>query len=276
LPPAENSVEPVESERKEPVSFNNVFSVIFENYVDEDGMVDYKQLKRNRRKVRQVLLRCRRLKRAEYDRWPEEEKKAFWLNVYNLKLLDIITDNYPIEPIRLFMLFWPPDSIRHINRQIDGIDRQKFIVVEEEFTLREIEDRLFRDEFAEPILFIGLARATVAGPPFRNEPYLGHKLYQQLDEQTRKFFLNPKAFRIDRNKKVVYLSAIFRPRWFGKEFVSRYNTDKKFKDMDSVARSVLNFVSGYISKSALDFIELETYSVEYINYDWRLNDRRFH
>jgi hypothetical protein len=274
--PAGETVEPVKVETQEPVSFNNVFSEIFEKYVDEEGMVDYKQLKRERRKVRQVLLKCRRLKRAEYDGWPEDEKKAFWLNVYNVKLLEIISDNYPIEPLRLFMIFWPPDSIRHIDKRLEGIDKQKFIVMEEEFTLREIEKRFFRGEFAEPILFIGLARATVAGPPFRNEAYFGHKLYEQLDEQVRKFLLNPEAFRIDRDKKIVYLSAIFRPRWFGNEFVSKYNTNKKFKDMDSVSRSVLNFASGYISKSDLDFIELESYSVSYINYDWRLNDRRFH
>jgi hypothetical protein len=70
----------------------------------------------------------------------------------------------------------------------------------------------------------------------------------------------------------VSLSAIFKPAWRGKEFVARYGTDKKFKDRDPETRAVLNFLTNYLSRDDAYFLETENYTLEYTNFDWRLND----
>jgi len=266
---------PVQSPAAAPddaMSFHNGCAQILANYVDDKGMVNYKALKRQRKELRALQDKFAELDSDRYDSWSKEDKAAFWLNVYNIQLLKIIVDNYPIEASRVFMVFWPPTSIRHINKRIGGIDNQKFIVMDEEFTLKEIEQRFFRGRFDDPRLFLALSKASVAGPPLRNEPYYGSRLYAQLDEQAGKFLSSPQAFRIDREKKVVYLNAIFRPKWYGNEFISKYGIDKKYKDHDSCARAVLNFAANYISQQDAAFLEVESYSVKYINYDWRLNE----
>ncbi len=269
------SPEPVKSHKVKPypiVSFHDKCAGILKNYVDDKGMVDYKTLKRKKPELNRLLGEFAELDPDEYDSWPQDDKIAFWLNAYNIKMLEIIVDNYPIESSRILRIFWPPDSIRHINRNIDGISRQKFIVMDEEFTLREIEQRFLRREFDEPRVFLAISYASLSSPPLRNEPYYGCRLYKQLDDQARKFLSSPLAFRIDREKQRVCLSAMFQSKWFGEEFISKYGTDKKFKDLQPSVRAVLNLATNYISQQDITFLEVESYSIKYMNYNWILND----
>jgi hypothetical protein len=71
---------------------------------------------------------------------------------------------------------------------------------------------------------------------------------------------------------VVRLSALFKPNWRGKEFVGRYGTDKKFKAHDPETRAVLNFLTTCLPREDVEFLEVENYTLEYLNFDWRLND----
>ncbi|MDD5326513.1 MAG: DUF547 domain-containing protein [Phycisphaerae bacterium] len=251
------------------VSCDGRYTDVLKSCVDGRGMVDYRKLKSEKPEINRILDVFSSLDPNLYNSWSKEDKIAFWLNAYNVKMLKIICDNYPIESQRILRVFWGPESIRHIR----GIwDEYKFIVMNEEFTLKEIEQRLFSKEFDEPRIFLAIAYASISGPPLRNEPYYGRRLYQQLDNQARKFLSSPLAFRIDRENSVVYLSAIFHPSWFGNAFLSKYGTDKKFKDQQPSVRAVLNFAANYISAQDKSFLEIENYSVKYMTYNWNIND----
>ncbi|MBN1392131.1 MAG: DUF547 domain-containing protein [Sedimentisphaerales bacterium] len=251
------------------VSFHDKYADILKSCVDNRGMVNYKMLKRKRPELNQILNDFAKIDPEEYNSWSEEDKIAFWLNAYNVKLLKTIVDNYPIQSQRILRVLWGPDSIRHI----DGIwDKYKFTVMDEEFTLKEVEQRFLREKFKEPRVFLAISQASLSGPPLRNEPYYGSNLYEQLDDQTKKFLSNRSAFRIDRQGKTVYLSSIFDPTWYGNEFIGKYATDKKFKDQSPSVRAVLSFISNYISEQDLLFLERENYLVKYIKYNWTVND----
>jgi hypothetical protein len=251
------------------VSFHDKCAGILGNFVDGRGAVDYKMLKRKKLELKHLLDEFHSLDPKQYSSWPKEDKIAFWINAYNIELLNIIIENYPIKAARIRLVFWPPTSIRHIP----GIwDSHKFMVMDEEFTLAEIENRFFRKQFGEPRVFFAISQASLSGPPLRNEPYYGHKLYSQLDDQVRRFLSSPLAFRIDREKQRVYLSALLKSTWHGQDFISKYGTDKKFKDQQPAIRAVLSFVANYISKQDASFLEVENYSVKFLKYDWRLNE----
>ncbi len=269
-----NDVEPPKPRPLTKVSFHDKCAGILKTFVNNKGMVNYKKLRYKKPDLNKLLNEFAKLDPNEYNAWPKEDKIAFWLNAYNIKMLKIIVDNYPIESYRLLRMFpgWGPNSIRHIDKRIGGIGKQKFIVRGEEFTLSEVERRFFRKQFDEPLIFFAISQASLSGPPLRNEPYYGHKLYEQLNNQTKKFLSSPRALRIDRDKQTVYLSAILQPTWYGKEFINKYNTDKKFKDKQPAVRAVLNFATNYISKQDVSFLELKNYSVKYIKYDWTLNE----
>jgi hypothetical protein len=245
------------------------YTGLLRDYVRDDGSVDYGSLHRRRLEVGQLLMALDGLDPNAYAGWPDADKLAFWINVYNLKMLDIITRNYPIQSSWWLRLTWPPSDIRHIT----GIwTDYKFVVIDEEFTLAEVERRFFHKTFGDPRVYLAIAYASRSGPPLRNRPYRGEGLDRQLDEQVRAFLASPQGFRIDRQAMTVRLSALFKPAWRGKEFVPHFGTDKKFKDRDPETRAVLSFIMGYLSREDAYFLETENYTIEYIPYDWRLND----
>jgi len=270
--PNEVKPSPAEPNQVKPqptVSFHDKCADILKNYVSDKGMVNYKSLRHKRLELKNLLDEFANLDPNEYNRWPKEDKIAFWINAYNIQMLKVIIDNYPIQGSRFLNPFYGPKSIRHIK----GIwTDYKFIVMDEEFTLVKVDRRFFTKEFDEPRVFFAISLASLSSPPLRNEPYYGHKLHQQLEDQTKKFLSNPLFFKIDRENKRVYLSAILQPSWRGKEFISKFGTDKKFKDQEPETRAVLNFISKYLPRQDVDFLEVENYSVKYIRYDWTLND----
>ncbi len=262
--PEPNDVEPVNR-----VAIHDRCGEIFKTYVNDEGFVDYKTLTRQRLRLKRILNEFHDIDPEVYKSWPENDKIAFWINVYNIQMLNIITTNYPIRSSPLLRLLWPPDSIRHIK----GIwSDYKCIVMDEEFNLATIDRRFFRNTFNDPRVFLALSHAGRSGPPLRNEAYYGYRLDRQLDDQVRKFLSSPQGFRIDYVQKTVYISSVFDHTWHGGEFIRKYGIDKKFKDHNRTTRAVLNFITNYISQRDISFLEVENYSIKYVGYDWRLND----
>ena len=270
--PAESkTVEPItQAESKTANELCNKCTALLSKYVDNDGFINYRLLLRKKLELLDILDSFKTLNRKDYDSWSRNDKIALWINAYNLELTKIILDNYPIESTRILRLFWPPNSIRHIK----GIwDEHKFIIMDEEFTLQAIENRYLKGEFDEPRAFLAISYASVSGPPLRNEAYCGKDLSEQLDEQAKKFLSRPQGFKINRDSGVISISSILSPSWQGAKFISKYGTDLKFKSQEPAVRTILNFLTKYIPQQDVDYLETGNYTIEYINYDWTLNDR---
>jgi hypothetical protein len=269
--PEQAVIEPYKREKDSAASFHDKCASVLKDFVDEKGMVDYKTLRRQRLKLKALLLEFDNLNPDKYRKWTKEDKIAFWINAYNIQMLKIITDNYPIQSSRILRLYpgWGPNSILHIK----GLwTDYKFLVMDEEFTLSEIDKRFFRKEFDDPRIFFAVSRGSVSSPPLRNEPYYGHRLDRQLDDQVGRFLSSPLALQIDTEKQRVYLSSLFQSSSYGKEFMSKFAIDKKFKDHESTTRAVLNFITNYVSEDIVSFLEIGNYSVKYMKYDWTIND----
>ena len=271
ITPAEPGPSGLEQAIKPVVSFYDKYAEVLKDFVDDKGMVDYTTLRRQRLKLKALSREFENLDSNEYRTWTKENKIAFWINVYNIQMLKIITDNYPIRSSRILRLYpgWGPNSILHIK----GIwTDYKFLVMDEEFTLSEIDKRFFRKEFNDPRIYFAISRGSLSSPPLRNEPYYGHRLNKQLDDQVKRFLSNPLALNIDAEKQCVYLSSLFQSSSYGKEFVDKFAIDRKFKDHGPTTRAVLNFISNYVSRDKVSFLEVGNYSVRYMKYDWTIND----
>ena len=82
---------------------------------------------------------------------------------------------------------------------------------------------------------------------------------------------NTRKFKIDRNKKSVYLSSIF--KWFGEDFVKTDGTDETFDEHSKSERAVLNFVSKYLDDIDREYLTTGKYKIKYLDYDWSLNEK---
>ena len=238
-------------------------------YVDDQGMVNYRKLKANPKDLLSYTKAMAALPRGQYEAWKDDAKIAFWLNAYNGLTLQAIIDRYPIKSSFLKSRIYPKNSIR----QIPGVwDKLKFTVMGQRVTLNHIEHKILRVKFNEPRIHMALVCAAVGCPPLRNEPYVGARLGEQLDDQARDFLASREKFRVDRGKRTVYVSRIF--KWFGKDFIKTYAPARTLGGQSRANSAVLNFLAGYLDETAQSYLRRGDLKVRYLDYDWSLNEQK--
>jgi hypothetical protein len=238
-------------------------------YVDGEGKVNYRGLKTHRMKLDSFAAMMSELQPEAFEKWKDQDKIAFWINAYNALTLTAILNNYPIKASFFRSLRFSDNSIR----QIPGVwDELKFSVMDQSITLDGIEHDILRKKYDEPRIHMALVCAAMGCPPLRSEPYTGEQLDTQLNDQTTRFLSNPKKFRIDRKNRTVYLSPIF--KWFGIDFVKKFGTEKEFSEFPESQRAVLNFITGFVKPEDKAYLEKGGYSIEYLTYDWSLNEQK--
>jgi hypothetical protein len=237
-------------------------------YVDGNGLVNYQALQSKRTELDTYVSNLAQLPRSTYEEWTTHQKIAFWINAYNVLTLKVIIDHYPIKGGGwLASLRFPQNSIRQIDGAWDGINHT---VMGQSVTLDQIEHEILRKQFNEPRIHVALVCAARGCPNLRIEPYVGSRLDDQLQDQTRNFLADSEKFRIDRKAGVVYLSSIF--DWFGGDFASRYTTSE-FRKVDASLRPVLAFIADHLSEADAQYLRIGTAKVRFLDYDWELNER---
>jgi hypothetical protein len=239
------------------------YAAVLQAVVGEDGTVDYAALAAHPERLREFLASIDLLTADTYEAWDEDARVAFWINAYNALTLALIVEHYPIVGKAGE---YPSSSIRQIAGAWDTIS---FPVMGEQMTLDHIENAILRGEFGEPRIHMALVCAARSCPPLRREPYAGPDLDAQLDAQTRRFLASPHGFAVDRDAGVVRLSAIF--DWFAHDFVEEYG--RAPGRFDTPRQAVMNFVGRYVSDAHRAYLETDAYRVEYLEYDWTLNER---
>ena len=256
------------------------YSATLKAYVDNEGLVSYQKMKEGHQKLDNFLIAMARLDPKTYQSWDDKTKTAFWINAYNALTLKAIIDHYPIKAGLLSSLAYPANSIR----QIPGVwDKIQFLVVGQKLTLNEIEHGILRGQnkdlvekhgrFYEPRIHMALVCAALSCPQLRNEPFVGEKLDAQLDDQSKGSMTNAAKFRVDRDGAKVYLSSIF--KWFGEDFVKGHKPEAAFASGGNDAeKAVLRFASAHLPTQDAEYLRTGKYKVEYLDYDWSLNEQR--
>ena len=241
-----------EASKSQPFSYQD-YAEVLSTYVNENGEVNYAQLKENRAALDRFNQSLGRVTRATYESWTESEQIAFWVNAYNSFTLQAIIDKYPVKSIK----------------NIPGVWKfLKFEILGESMTLDGIEHKVLRKEFNEPRIHMALVCAAVSCPYLRQEPYEGDKLEAQLEENTIQFLSLDSNFKINPEDNKVELSAIF--KWFKEDWVATYGTEEKFTKFNSKEGSVLNFITNYVEGEELTKLE-GAQKISYFDYDWSLN-----
>jgi len=175
-----------------------------------------------------------------------QEKLAFWINVYNIFAVKIVTDNYPLK------------SINNIGGLFKSVWKIKAGTVGgEKYTLDEIEHGILR-KMGDPRIHTAIVCASVSCPDLSKKAYKSEKLSEQLDMQMSDFLANPnKGMRVENNQqsKRILLSPIF--DWFAEDFKS--------------SGGVRKFIKSYVPTRYRQALENTDYPISYINYNWSIN-----
>ena len=182
-----------------------------------------------------------------------QDQLAYWINLYNISVVGIVVDNYPVESIKDLST----DPIVRLNifkKPLVDIKRGKV-------SLNDIENEKIRAGFKDPRIHFAINCAAKSCPPIRPEPYMGSQISQQLDDQTRKFLNGPNGIRVEKKGGALVLHTTKVMDWFGedfvkwgggqREFIIRYAASDKRKQIEAAGNQV---------------------DIKYDAYSWDLND----
>lgn len=231
---------------------HSAFTELLQTYVNDDGMVDYAALQEAHDDALMPYLQM--LAETDPSALDREARLAFWINTYNALTLKLIADHYPVESIK--------DITPAGGPSIPKLNAPWFVEVGEVAgqmrTLDEVEHEIIRKRFDEPRIHFALVCAAVSCPRLRQEAYTGARLDAQLDEQARTFLHASAKNQIPAGAETIRLSRIF--QWFEEDFGD---------DTAAVQRYLAPHFDGTVQQR----LQQAAYAVDYLDYDWRLNDQ---
>jgi len=180
-----------------------------------------------------------------------EAKLAFWINSYNaLSIYGVVKK-----------LQRDPDFASKGNTSWFGRVRffalQKFNVGGNEYTLRNIEDKI-RKDFEDPRIHFALNCSSLGCPLLKEGLYSAGNIDNELNAATRLYLSSQEGLRLDREEGVLYVSMIF--KWYKKDF-------------EATGKTVIEYIYEYAPDHIRAFIDemKQNIKLKNIEYDWALN-----
>lgn len=241
------------------------FDATLKRFVNEQGMVDYVALRVYRGDLETYY---KQLSFYSPDSHPQlfptdADKLAYWLNAYNASVLKIVLTYYPVGSVGDISGGMPSNFLIPKSGFFVG---HRILLGGDTFSLYGLENHVIRGRFKDPRVHFALNCASRGCPALRNEVFSGERLEEQLEQATRRFFAEDRNLLVDHDAQTVYLSSLL--SWYKRDFLDWLERT----DPESEA-SLLAYAELYapVEKSS-DLAMAQEYEVEFVDYDWRLND----
>lgn len=181
---------------------------VLKKYQDKSGFIHYRQLKADMASpthpLEAYLKDVQSVPLAEFEKWQDNQKKAFLINAYNALTVKLILDNYPVKSIKkiggLFSKPWRIEFFSLLDGKIKALD--------------PIEHEWLRPKYKDFRIHAAVNCASFSCPPLRNEAFTSDKLDAQLDSQMKSWLADSGRNRISKHK--FEISKIF--DWYKDDF----------------------------------------------------------
>lgn len=220
---------------------HSALTSFLEKYVvKQDGapnMVRYGDITQADHKALQAYLAS--LTRVPLAKYNRNEQLAYWINLYNAALLNLVINHYPIKSVRDIDNPWNLTVVR-----IDGIN----------LSLNAIRNRILWPLWHYPILYYGLSWAAIGGPELHDKAYVGDGIYQQLTANARRFIASPQGLTTQDNRLIISKFFEWNSHAFGRTATALISQLREHaKPALSARLDVFHDIAG-------------------VRFDWRLND----
>jgi hypothetical protein len=179
------------------------------------------------------------LGRVEVGTLGREEQLAYYINLYNASMVRAVLDK------RRGDATWRPDADGFAVFKMPTVRTATGVI-----TLDHLEHQIVRPKFGEPRVHVALVCGAVSCPPLVAHAYTGENLERVLAENMKRFLTDGTRNQFDSGKKVAKLSRLF--DWFAADFGG--------------AGAVAEYVRTHGGP------DLRGYRVEFVEYDWALNE----
>lgn len=218
--------------------------LLSKHYDPVKGM-NYRGLKADKARLDRLRQQMAAVDAASLSR---PEQLAYWINLYNINVVGVVVDNYPVESIRDIST----DPIIRLN----VFKKPSVRVKGGTLSLDDVEHKKIREPFKDPRIHFAINCAAESCPPIRPEPFVGARIGQQLDDQARKFLNGPMGVRLEQD--VLHVTKIM--DWFKDDF-------------EQWGGGTVPFLRKYLSPDKAKKIGSKI-EIEYDDYSWKLNDWR--
>ncbi|MGK7388776.1 MAG: DUF547 domain-containing protein [Candidatus Cyclobacteriaceae bacterium M2_1C_046] len=212
--------------------FNDANSFLVK-YV-EDGRVAYEKINQNINHIQQLYDEIGSINLSDAS---EPERKAFYMNAYNLIVIYQVAKFYPLKS--------PMD-------QSGFFDKVKHKVAGEPMTLNYLEIKKIILPYKDARVHFGLACAAISCPPLSEKAFKPATVDQQLEILTKTALNDNNFIKVDPSNKKVAISKIF--QWYNKDFTAE-------------GRSIMDYINKYRAQKVPS-----SYEVVYYEYNWALNE----
>lgn len=240
------------------------FDQLLDVYV-RDGFVYYNALKIERGTLDAYVASLNGPAASALAKGSADEQKALWVNAYNALVLRTVIDHFPI---RGRAKEYPASSIRQIP---GAFEKPMHRVAGRVVSLDGIEKDILAP-LGDARVFLALGRGSYGGGRLRSEAYDGPNMEKLLTAVAEETGLREELVRIDEMNNRVTMSPLF--SWREPVFVASL-ADKApavFNQRSGLERAVLALVHNRLSTPDALFLQKNAFSMEFHEYDWRLND----
>lgn len=226
-----------------------LWNEVLQDYYDPQHGFDYQGLKA--RDISKLDATRQAMAQVHVQSLTGKEQLAYWMNLYNISIVGLIVDQYPVR------------SIKNLSRGLNPYGVFDLPVVRYEGGIvspNRIENQFIREGFKDPRVHFAINCAAKSCPPLRPEAYVGSRLDEQLDDQARRFLAGPSGARIEVKPGAVTLRVTKIADWFKKDF-------------ESWGGGLVPFLRKYLTADRQAQIDAARHvRIVYDNYNWDLND----
>ena len=239
--------------------FDNVLkSHVYFNENKTASTFDYKNF--DPTTLKSFLNSSTNLTKTQFDKWTKNQQLAFLINLYNAHTVVRAMTKYPIKSFKElgsgFPFYISPWKVKF------------FTLFGEESHLDRIEHELVRgtDRYNDPRIHFAFNCASIGCPALLDEPFLADKIDEQLEGAMDRFLQDKTRNYYDSKKNTFYISKIF--SWYESDF------EKGHKGYNSLDDFLIQKAEVFTTDSeSLAKIRKGNFDVDYLTYDWSLNDR---
>lgn len=214
------------------------WAAVLAGHVNNAGQFDFHGIRQNPESLRNLrrYLDYATQVRSDLQLESEAQRLAHFINTYNALAL-----------YRMVLLPRLPKKLSYLR--VVAFFFLRFFRIDGRYQSLMQYEYMLTDK--DPRAHFAVNCMATSCPRMRREPYSAQALDQQLEDRGRLFFSEPRNCRIDRERRIIYLSLVI--RFYRRQFLKSGQT-------------VIQFVNQYLDEP-VD----AGFKVKWLSYDWTVN-----